>query len=78
MPLLIRIDLIPGGDYRQAREIARGWIVNDMTGTPEEANYRLHLTTDSDGPMMGKATGVFRNQNVWRFLEEALRQAVYR
>jgi hypothetical protein len=78
LPLLIRVDLVPGGDLRRSREIARAWIQNDGTGTETKGNYDVLLRCQGVEPLEGKARDVRRRRNVWWFLHELMAHFDYR
>ena len=78
MPLIVTIDLVPGGDAMQSREIGRLVIVNNGTNreAPEYGNYNLLLRTETSPSRWvetaGTAEGVTRTADPWGFLHEFL------
>lgn len=78
MPLLIRIDLVPGGALEQSREIARMIVTNDGTNTdaPAYGNYRLLVRYETAPERVveqaGQARDVRRLDNPWHFLADVL------
>lgn len=41
--IVIKIEIWPGGFEQYAKELYRGFIWNDATGTPEKGNYKVEL-----------------------------------
>ena len=67
--IVVRVELWPKGDEKSAKEIARGHITNDETGTDLLANYEATF-----GPSLTAYVKDFprRSHNVWRLIKEAL------
>ena len=55
--LVIKIELWPGGDESSAREINRGYIWNDGTGTIDVGNYKAEFL---------KRNQKTKNKGVWK------------
>jgi hypothetical protein len=80
LPLLIRIDIIPGGFLEGSHEIARAIITNngDNLNRPAEGDYDVQLMRLDGGNVKtqrGNARGVTRHENVWHFLQDLLELA---
>ena len=77
MPLLVRIDVVPGGFLDGSHEIARAVITNngDNMRHPAEGDYEVQLMRFVEGTIQvqrGSARGVTRHENVWHFLQDLL------
>jgi len=81
--IVIKIELWPSGDESKRKELCRGSIVNDWTGTNEEANYNISLLgsgdTDFDGPVEMSATlNYFKRKKyeLWDLVAQAMIMAI--
>jgi hypothetical protein len=71
--IVIRIEIHPNGDWRKARLLGTGVIVNDCTGTLEKGNYETAFYTNGELTQKGRFTGYNRLRgNVWSILKKAL------
>lgn len=79
--LVIKVELWPYGDSRQAETIATGVIANDGTGTVEVGRYDALFAhgdvcpddmKDVLGVAIGARTTHRRRESVWRLVHKAL------
>jgi hypothetical protein len=81
MPLLVRIDLVPGGFIEGSHEIARAVITRTTPLTddaPSRGDYDITLLRyvgDIVESRRGQARDVERHENVWWFLQDLLESA---
>ena len=88
MPLIVRIDLVPGGDEFQSREIGRLVVENKGSNTehPQLGDYRVFMRYESAPgihggsavvELAGDARDVWRSPKIWDFLADLLITADY-
>lgn len=70
----VTVTFVPGGNEDAAREIARGLIVNDGTGTRMHGNYdcMFRYATPDTKPVYRRIEGWYRGRGVWGLIRAAL------
>lgn len=72
--LEITVKLVPYGIRSQGREIARASIGNISSGTPSTCDYQVSLSDDRGIEARFDAMGIYRDEDVWRFLLSILQK----
>lgn len=73
--LRITVEIVPYGIESQAREIGKGYIVNDGTGDSNKGNYSCKfIELDSNEEVSRKSKLTFdRKKGFWALIREALK-----
>lgn len=71
--LVVKIELWPNGHAAGSRELCRGFIVNDGTGTGDIGNYYIRLKMPDNTRNIGRVIQFPRNLSPWTLLYRALK-----
>jgi len=73
--LRITVEIVPYGDETMAREIGKGYIVNDGTGHYNKGNYNCTFyETDINNKQSIKLKNFDRSKGFWSLIGEALKK----
>lgn len=69
----ITIELVPYGYEEGKKEIGKGYIVNDGTGSVEDGNYYAYFNYEGYSTYVSRVEKFPRTEkNVWELLQKAL------
>jgi hypothetical protein len=71
--LVVKLELWPHGDKREARLLGQLIIANDCTGTAKVGNYTLSMATEDGGAEIGRVARHRRSTGAWTLVAKALR-----
>lgn len=72
--LRITVEIVPYGDENMAREIGKGYIINDGSGDSNKGNYDCtFIETDKNKRTSKKLKDFDRNKGLWTLIRESLK-----
>lgn len=73
--LRITVEIVPFGNENAAREIGKGYVINDGTGTNNISNYNcIFKEIDNNKENKIKVKGFNRKKGFWPLVGEALKK----
>lgn len=76
--IVIKVELWPFGSEANKRELVRGYVSNDGTGTKQIGNYKVRLHGKDEKPWREVKVNNWQRetQHVWKLIAECLSKAV--